>query len=139
MFIVENSNKLRMPFVIFGFLFFNSCGLSEEPLASLEIEVGYEEQRLSVAMSSNAGENGEQPRLIGHYIYVSNGENVKEDINSEGGNAWNFSGSHFKEVVIKNVKDFGSYQIFVSEGEATVYKTGLIEGKEPTIYRKNEL
>ena len=130
--------KLLMAFTLSVFLIQISNICANEGPATINVKIGYEGNHLSVALSSNAGKDGSQPHLIGHYIYVSKGKLVKEKIDTIGGNAWNFSGDHFKEVVVKNSNKYGSYQLFVTEGKDTVFNTGLIEGNEKTIYKSEK-
>lgn len=59
------------------------------------------DNKLAVVITSSAPSQEELPQLKGHYIYVSDGKEIKEKIDK---NSWgyNFEGDCIVEVIVKS-------------------------------------
>ena len=68
---------------------------------------------LTIMLSTTS--SGDHPKIKGYYIYVKDGQDIREEIERVGGYGWNFFGEYIKEVNVQMVAGNGTYQISIGK------------------------
>ena len=95
------------------------------------------ENKLAVVITSISPSDEKPLKLKGHYIYISKGKEVKEEIDKNAW-GWNFEGDYIKEVKVEKASGEGSFQLFVIENDEFLFESASVETSEPVIYKREE-
>ena len=89
---------------------------------------------LTIMLSTTS--SGDHPKIKGYYIYVKDGQDIREEIERVGGYGWNFFGEYIKELKVQMIGGDGTYQISIRENRVTVFESEQISTSDPVVYKK---